>query len=354
MLDLAGGIAGQREDDETSQSAHGLPRGDEDLEKAGIHITSLGDAGEMLDEQAKVAYRRRLSELREELEEAKELGNVERAEQAEEEIDALTTELSRAVGLGGRNRRAASASERARQSITKTIKSVLERIAQSDAALGDILSRCIKTGTFCSYQPDPDFPIAWEFAATMRSTIEPAEQPTASGDPAPARADRPQTSPVVLEVSPFSLAERTAFVGRETERSAIRAVIDRALSGHGSLSCSGADPAWARPAWRWRWRSTRRALASDASSGTATKETNLFPISRSSRSLKAIWRRRRAWMISVGGWGTMRPNWPRSLQAFGEFFRIFRNHWNCRRRRSAAIFSRAFPRRWARAAQTRS
>ena len=123
-----------------------LAAGDEDLEKAGIHITSLGDAGEMLDEQAKVAYRRRLSELREELEEAKELGKVERAEQAEEEIDALTRELSRAVGLGGRNRRAASASERARQSITKTIKAVLERIAQSDAALGDILSRCIKTG----------------------------------------------------------------------------------------------------------------------------------------------------------------------------------------------------------------
>jgi pyruvate carboxylase len=38
-----------------------LPRGDEDLEKAGIHIGGLGDAGEMLDEQAKVAYRRRLS-----------------------------------------------------------------------------------------------------------------------------------------------------------------------------------------------------------------------------------------------------------------------------------------------------
>ena len=90
----------------------------------------------MLDEQAKIAYRRRLSELREELEEAKELGNVERAEHAEAEIDALTKELSRAVGLGGRNRRAASASERARQTITKTIKSVVERIAQSDNCSG--------------------------------------------------------------------------------------------------------------------------------------------------------------------------------------------------------------------------
>jgi hypothetical protein len=216
VLDLVGGLASHREEDETSPSGDGLPRRDEDLEKAGIHITRLGDSGEMLDEQAKAAYRRRLSELREELEEAKELANVERAEQAEQEIDALTRELSRAVGLGGRNRRAASASERARQSITKTIKAVLERIAESDAALGDIFSRCIRTGTFCSYQPDPDFPIAWEFATKdVGSAIEPAEQSIVSG--VPAYADRPQSSAVVLEVSPFSLAERTLFAGRETE-----------------------------------------------------------------------------------------------------------------------------------------
>ena len=224
---------------ETSQSAHGLPRGDEDLEKAGIHIGSLGDAGEMLDEQAKVAYRRRLSELHEELEEAKEFGNVERAEQAEQEIDALTSELSRAVGLGGRNRRAASASERARQSVTKTIKAVVERITQSDTALGDIFSRCIKTGNFCSYQPDPDFPIAWEFDATA---IEPAERPTSSGEFAPARTDHPQTSPAVLEISPFSFAGQTAFVGRESELRTIRAAIDRALTGHGSVVMLAGGP----------------------------------------------------------------------------------------------------------------
>src|SRR5208283_4397148 len=198
VLDLAGGIASQREQDETSRSAHGLPRGDEDLEKAGIHIGSLGDAGEMLDDQAKAAYRRRLSELREELEEAKELGEVERAEQAEQEIDALTRELSRAVGLGGRSRRAASASEKARQTITKTIKAVVERIAQSDAALADILSRCVKTGTFCCYQPDPDFPIAWEFAAMdLDTTIDPTEQqPGSRGDAAGASTDHRQTAPV--------------------------------------------------------------------------------------------------------------------------------------------------------------
>jgi AAA ATPase domain len=239
VLDLVSGIASQREEDETSQSVQGLPRGDGDLEKAGIHITSLGDAGEMLDEQAKVAYRRRLSELREELEEAKALGKVERAEQAEHEIEALTRELSRAVGLGGRNRRAASASERARQNVTKTIKAVLERIAHNEAALGDIFSRCVKTGTFCSYQPDPDFPIAWEFAAT---TTEKADHPTTTGEFAPARTNHQQTSPALLEVSSFSFAERTAFVGRKSERSTIRAAIDRALTGHGSVVMLAGGP----------------------------------------------------------------------------------------------------------------
>ncbi len=239
VLDLAGGIARQQEKYEASSWTRGLPRGAEDLEKAGIHIGSLGDAGEMLDEQAKAAYKRRLSELREELEEAKEVGNIERAEQAEREIDALTRELSRAVGLGGRSRRAASASERARQSITKTIKSVVERIGQSDARMGDLFSRGVKTGNFCSYRPDPDFQIAWEFSAP---TIESSERPTSRGEPAPAHAGRPQASAVMLDVSPFPLAERTAFVGRESEVSAIRAVIDRALSGHGSLVMLGGGP----------------------------------------------------------------------------------------------------------------
>ena len=232
VLDLVGGMAAGTGEDEPKLR---MPRGDDELQKAGINITGLGDAGEMLDAQAKVAYRRRLAELREELEGAKEQGNVERAEHAEQEIDALTSELSRAVGLGGRDRRAMSASERARQSISKTIKSVLDRIAQSDATLGDLLSRCIRTGTFCSYQPDPDFPIAWEFAATdAGSTKEATEQPTASESPASARADRPQAMPM-LEVSPFSLAEGTPFVGRETECSAIRATIDRAQDGRGSI-----------------------------------------------------------------------------------------------------------------------
>ena len=118
-LDLVGGISGRGVEAESNPATQGLPQWEEDLEKAGIHIASLGDAGEMLDEQAKADYRRRLAELRQELEDAKRLGSVERAERVEAEIDALSKELSRAVGLGGRNRRAASASERARQTINQ-------------------------------------------------------------------------------------------------------------------------------------------------------------------------------------------------------------------------------------------
>ena len=239
VLDLVGGIAGNRDDDETSQLARGMPRGDDDLDKAGIHLGGLGDAGEMLDDQAKLTYRRRLAELREELDEAKELGNVARAEKTEEEIDALTRELSRAVGLGGRNRKAASASERARQSITKTIKAVLERIAESDGVLGEVLSRSVKTGTFCSYQTDPDFPIVWQFDESM---AEPEQRPASRADLAPARGDHPRTTPMVLEVSPFSLAERTAFVGREAERDIMLAAVDRARDGHGSLIMLSGGP----------------------------------------------------------------------------------------------------------------
>ena len=88
VLDLYGGITRQREEDETTQQP--LPPAHEDLRKAGIHIVGLGDAAEMLDEQAKVGYRRRLSELPEELDEAKKFGKIERAEHRMRGADCVT------------------------------------------------------------------------------------------------------------------------------------------------------------------------------------------------------------------------------------------------------------------------
>jgi hypothetical protein len=68
------------------------------------HIEGVSDAGEILDPQARAAYKQRLSELREELAEAQQFHDLGRSEQLAAEIDFLTHELTRAVGLGGRGR----------------------------------------------------------------------------------------------------------------------------------------------------------------------------------------------------------------------------------------------------------
>jgi hypothetical protein len=120
------------------------------------------DAGPVLDEQAKAAYRRRLGELTAELEEAERWADPERAARARAEIDALTGQLAGAVGLGGRDRRLPSATERARVNVTKAIRTAIRRIAEHDPALGEHLTRTVRTGTFCVYAADPATPPSWE------------------------------------------------------------------------------------------------------------------------------------------------------------------------------------------------
>src|SRR5687768_2180397 len=69
---------------------------------AGLPRSPLGDAGESLDAQAKDAYRRRLAEIEDDLEQARAIGDAERAAQADAEREFLVRELARAFGLGGR------------------------------------------------------------------------------------------------------------------------------------------------------------------------------------------------------------------------------------------------------------
>ncbi len=124
---------------------------------------ALGDAGELLDPQAKDAYRRRLAEIDADIEQARALGDTQRAAQADAERDFLVRELSRAVGLGGRDRRAASASERARVAVTRAIRQGIVRIGEHHPELGEHLDRAIRTGTYCAYLPDPHAPAGWTF-----------------------------------------------------------------------------------------------------------------------------------------------------------------------------------------------
>jgi hypothetical protein len=131
-----------------------------------VHVLDLtggaqGDAGPVLDERAKREYRQRVRELQEEIEEAESWNDPERAAGAQVELDALTRQLAAAVGLGGRDRPTASSAERARVSVRKAVANAIAHIAEHDADLGLLLSTTVKTGTYCSYAPDPRLPVAW-------------------------------------------------------------------------------------------------------------------------------------------------------------------------------------------------
>jgi non-specific serine/threonine protein kinase len=105
---------------------------------------------------------RSCDELRSELAQAEEWNDPERASAVRAELDFLKAELASAVGLGGRDRRAASATERARISVTRAIRGALDRIRAQSPLLGRHLDATIRTGAYCSYTPDPRVPIQWE------------------------------------------------------------------------------------------------------------------------------------------------------------------------------------------------
>ncbi|HWP08632.1 MAG TPA: AAA family ATPase [Polyangiaceae bacterium] len=111
------------------------------------------DAGEILDTRAKAEYQRRLELVDAELEQARSLGDDRGVARARTELDALAEQLAAAVGLGGRDRRAASNVERARINVQRRLKDTIDSVSAADAALGRYLQATVKTGTFCSFMP---------------------------------------------------------------------------------------------------------------------------------------------------------------------------------------------------------
>lgn len=112
-----------------------------------------GGSGPLLDARAKVAYRRRIAQLREELAAAERANDGARAARARAETEALAEQLAGAVGLGGRDRPAGSDAERARLTVRKRVKDALGKIRERHPALGAHLLGCVKTGYFCVYAP---------------------------------------------------------------------------------------------------------------------------------------------------------------------------------------------------------
>jgi hypothetical protein len=127
----------------------------------GVDRRHLGDAGAVLDGQAREAYRRQVAELRDDVEDALAAQDDERAARLQAELDALVAELSRAFGLGGRERRSSSAAERARLNVTRAVRASLARVEEVLPEAGAALDRRIRTGLFCAYEPDTADDVVW-------------------------------------------------------------------------------------------------------------------------------------------------------------------------------------------------
>jgi hypothetical protein len=119
---------------------------------SGHAVNGRGDGPQVvLDDAAKVAYRRRIDELRADVDDAETCHDLERAARAREELDVVLDELRRAVGLGGRARRFGDDAERARVSVRKALIRALAAVRAADPILGAELAARVVTGTRCAF-----------------------------------------------------------------------------------------------------------------------------------------------------------------------------------------------------------
>jgi hypothetical protein len=118
----------------------------------GGDLIDVGDAGELLDEGARRAYRQRITELDQELDEASAFADGERRDRLRAELEFLQEELARGVGLGGRSRRAGAAVERARINVQKRLRGLIRKLAGPLPTLAQHLDREIRTGIHVSYR----------------------------------------------------------------------------------------------------------------------------------------------------------------------------------------------------------
>jgi hypothetical protein len=115
-----------------------------------------GRGVEVLDEQARQAYRKRLGGIEAELTEADSANDSGRVERIEEERERLLDEMRKATGLGGRDRKMDDAAERARSAVTWRIRNAIKKLDAAHPALARHLANSVKTGVFCSYTPEKE------------------------------------------------------------------------------------------------------------------------------------------------------------------------------------------------------
>jgi hypothetical protein len=117
------------------------------------------DLGPLIDDTARRAYRRRLSELDRDIDEADSAADLGRLERLRSERSLLVGQLTAAFGLGGRARIAGDPVERARKAVTMRLRAAISAIGEADDALARHLRNTVRTGRLCGYEPES--PVTW-------------------------------------------------------------------------------------------------------------------------------------------------------------------------------------------------
>ncbi len=142
----------------------------EGVPEGGIDRRRLGDAGVLLDSRSRAAYRRRVADLRVEVEDALALEDDDRAAEVQAELDSLVAELARAFGLGGRDRKASSVAEKARLNVTRAVRTAVARLTEALPEPGAVLDRRVRTGLFCAYEPHAEDEAIWSVQSRVNET----------------------------------------------------------------------------------------------------------------------------------------------------------------------------------------
>ena len=130
------------------------------IDLAGAASVEETDATPTPDARARLAYRRRLEELRTELAEAERLRDLGRVATLRDELEVVGSELAGAYGLRGAAARTTGGAERVRKAVTKCIRGEIGKLSRLHDGLGRHLTNAVRTGTFCSYAPEK--PLDWE------------------------------------------------------------------------------------------------------------------------------------------------------------------------------------------------
>lgn len=130
-----------------------------EAEEAGLNDTSNVLPDDVADEKAIKTVKAALKSKEEELKIANEEGQIELAEDLQEEIEQLKKYLNGALGKNYKPRKIPDENEKARKRVQDAIKNARNIIKPYNQPLFEHLFQFIRTGYFCVYKPTS--PVEW-------------------------------------------------------------------------------------------------------------------------------------------------------------------------------------------------